>query len=72
MIRRMVSLCFAIGTLANLVMSHHEGKWLNNLEGCDIVMYRRYVDDIYCVNNNCETDVIKFREQAVFQRLISK
>ena len=58
--------------LANLFMGFHEDKWLKSEEGNKISLYKRYVDDIFClVENqdmalstldflNCQHDNIKF------------
>ena len=45
--------------LANLFMGYHEQKWLQSFEECELVLYRRYVDDIICLFN-CESDADKF------------
>ena len=35
--------------LANLFMGYHEQKWLQSFEESEVVLYRRYVDDIICL-----------------------
>ena len=38
--------------LANLFMGHHEKSWLENYKDSKILIYRRYVDDIFCLFDN--------------------
>ena len=38
--------------LANLFMGSHEKIWLENYTGPNVLFYRRYVDDIFCLFNN--------------------
>ena len=38
--------------LANLFMSHNEGKWIENYLGHKPLYYKRYVDDIFCIFNS--------------------
>ena len=45
--------------LANLFMGYHEGNWITNYDGPNVLFYRRYVDDIFCVFNN-DTDALSF------------
>ena len=47
--------------LANLFMGYYETLWLNTFRECEIILYRRYVDDIICLFN-CESDADKFFE----------
>ena len=35
--------------LTNLFMGHHEKLWLENFQGSEIIFYRRYVDDNFCL-----------------------
>ena len=35
--------------LANLFMGHHENNWLKNYKGVSPIIYKRYVDDIFCL-----------------------
>ena len=35
--------------LANLFMGHHEKLWLENFQGSEMLFYRRYVDDTFCL-----------------------
>lgn len=44
--------------LANLFMAHHEREWLDNYDG-NILFYRRYVDDTFCLFNT-EDDANSF------------
>ena len=32
--------------LANLCMSYYEAMWLNTFHECEMILYRRYIDDI--------------------------
>ena len=45
--------------LANLFMSHYETKWLQNEKASDVLHYKRYVDDIFCLFKT-EIEVEKF------------
>ena len=45
--------------LANLFMGHHEKLWLDNFQGSEILFYRRYVDDTFCLFHS-EHDAILF------------
>ena len=45
--------------LANLFMGYHEQKWLESFEECELILYRKYVDDIICLFNS-ESDADKF------------
>ena len=47
--------------LAKLFMSYYETMWLNTFCECEMILYRRYVDDIICLFN-CQFDVDKFFE----------
>ena len=47
--------------LANVFMSYYETLWLNTSLECEIILYRRYVDDITSFSN-CESDADKFFE----------
>ena len=47
--------------LANLFMGYYEKQWLNSSEGCKTRLYRRYVDDIFCIFDN-ENDSNDFPE----------
>ena len=35
--------------LANLFMGHNEHLWLQNLKASKVILYKRYVDDIFCL-----------------------
>ena len=45
--------------LANLFMGHHEKNWLDNYSSSQVLFYRRYVDDTFCLFNN-EQDALMF------------
>ena len=45
--------------LANPFMGYHEQKWLQSFEECELILYRRYVDDIICLFNS-QSDADKF------------
>ena len=45
--------------LVNLFMGYHEANWLQVFKDCEIILYRRYVDDIICLFNS-ESDLISF------------
>ena len=45
--------------LANLFMGYHEKSWLENYKDSKISIYRRYVDDIFCLFDN-EHDAMLF------------
>ena len=45
--------------LANLFMGHHEKIWLQQYQGPEVLFYRRYVDDTFCLFNS-EQDAIAF------------
>ena len=45
--------------LANLFLGYHEKIWLEEFKTCEVVLYRRYVDDIICMFA-CEKDADKF------------
>ena len=47
--------------LANLFIGYYETLWLNSFRECEMILYRRYVDDIICLFN-CESDADKFFE----------
>ena len=38
--------------LANLFMGYHEKNWLNNYDNAKPIVYKRYVDDIFCLFDN--------------------
>ena len=42
-------------------MDYYETIWLNTFQECEIILYRRYVDDIICLFN-WESDADKFFE----------
>ena len=43
--------------LANLFMGHHEKLWLENFQCSNILFYRKYVDDTFCLIHS-EHDVL--------------
>ena len=45
--------------LANLFKGYHERFWLEEFETCEVVLYRRYVDDIICLFA-CDKDADDF------------
>ena len=38
--------------LANICMGYHEQKWLQSFKECELILYRRYEDDIICLFNS--------------------
>ena len=48
--------------LSTLFMDFHEKKWLDQFQFCDVLFYRRYVDDIICSFNSKQdaNDFLKF------------
>ena len=47
--------------LANLFMGHPEKSWISNFDNSQLLFYRRYVDDKFCVFNS-ETQAMTFSE----------
>ena len=45
--------------LANLFMGHHESEWLQNFGLTEVLFYRRYVDDTFCLFHS-EADAEQF------------
>ena len=45
--------------LTNLFMGHHEKAWLQNFNSAEILFYRRYVDDTFCLFYS-ESDALSF------------
>ena len=45
--------------LANLFLGFHEETWINNFDKSRLLLYKRYVDDTFCVFNN-EQDAMLF------------
>ena len=45
--------------LENRFMGYHKQKWLESFEECELILYRRYMDDIICLFNR-ESDAGKF------------
>ena len=45
--------------IANLFMGHHEKSWLENSDASEILFYRRYVDDTFCLFHS-ENDALLF------------
>ena len=46
---------------ANLLMGYHKKKWLQEFDKGKVLMYKRYVDDIFCMFGN-EKDAENFFE----------
>ena len=69
--------------LANLFLGHHEGLWLNTNKGPPVHLYRRYVDDTFCLFNNeheallflqhlnSQHDNIRFTMEKEFNRTLA-
>ena len=53
--------------LANLLMGYHEKKWLQEFEKGKILMYKHYIDDIFCMLGN-EKDAEHLFEFLNWQR----
>ena len=47
--------------LANLFLGHHERLWLNTYKGPPVHLYRRYVDDTFCLFNNEHETLLFFQ-----------
>ena len=47
--------------LANLFMGHHERSWISSFDNSQLLFYRRYVDDTFCIFNS-ETQAMAFFE----------
>ena len=45
--------------VANLFMGHHENIWLEQYQGPEVLFYRRYVDDMFCLFHS-EQDATAF------------
>ena len=45
--------------LANLFMGYHEEQWIGSYKDSQLLYYRRYVDDTFCLFHN-EQDAMKF------------
>ena len=45
--------------ITNLFMGYHEQKWLQSFKECEVILCRRYKDDIICLFNS-ESDADKF------------
>ena len=45
--------------LANLFTGHHEEQWIDSYKDSQLLYYRRYVDDTFCLFHN-EQDAMKF------------
>ena len=50
-----------LALLANLFMGHHEKLWIRNFDNSQLLFYRRYVDDTFCVFNS-EIQAMSFFE----------
>ena len=45
--------------LSNIFMGHHEKIWIEQFKGPEILFYRRYVDNTFCLFN-LDQDAIVF------------
>ena len=41
-----------VPVLANLFMGYHEKKWLQEFDKGKVLIYKRYVDDVFCIFGN--------------------
>ena len=48
-----------VPVLINLFMGHHEQLWLENWQGSEVLFYRRYVEDTFCLFHS-ENDALLF------------
>ena len=48
-----------VPVLINLFMGHHEKLWLENWQGSEVLFYRRYVEDTFCLFHS-ENDALLF------------
>lgn len=46
--------------LANLFMGHHEKIWLEQYQGPEVLFYRRYVDDTFCLFHSEQDGIALF------------
>ena len=49
--------------LANLFIGYQEHKWLQSFQECEIILCRRYVDDIICLFNSKSDNFFAFLNQ---------
>ena len=54
--------------LANLFLGSYDETWLNNFNKADILLYRRHVDDTFCVFKNIFLSSFKPASVMVCQR----
>ena len=55
-----LAMCSSLGpVLAHIFMGFYEKRWLDQSQFCDVLLYRRYVDDIICLFNS-ERDADEF------------
>ena len=52
--------------LSNLFMGHHEKSWLENFQDSEILFYRRYVDDTFCLFHS-EHEALLFFNYIIFR-----
>ena len=52
--------------LANLFMGHHQQKWFQSFEECEVILYRTYVYGIICLFNSDADDADNFVVVAFF------
>ena len=48
-----------VPVLINLFMGHHEKLWLENWQGSEVLFYRRYVEDTFCLFHS-ENDALLY------------
>ena len=48
-----------VPVLINLFMGHHEQLWLENWQGSEVLFYRRYVEDTFCLFHS-ENDALLY------------
>ena len=48
-----------VPVLINLFMGHHEKLWLENWQGSEVLFYRSYVEDTFCLFHS-ENDALLF------------
>ena len=58
--------------LANLFMGHNEKLWLENFQGSEILFYRRYVDDTFCLFHSEHDAIIFFVDSGLFSYFRSR
>ena len=57
--------------LDNLFMGYHEKSWLENYKDSKISIYRRYVDDIFCLfDNELDAVILRLHQRSTSQHKI--